>query len=113
MKSDILSKEEEARLQKEKKDKMDEIKKKYSRRSRQNSNSATRPPGGVKRAPSQVSDSSAGNRSAGRRIIRAGSRGASPANVLGDKTTKCTRDEDFNIEQFMREDMSQLNREED
>ena len=34
LKSDILSKEEEARVLKEKKDRMDEIKKKYSRRSR-------------------------------------------------------------------------------
>ena len=31
----------------------------------------------------------------------------------GDKTTVCTRDEDINVEEFMREDMSQLNREEE
>ena len=53
LKSDILSKEEEARQIKEKKDKMDEIKSRYSRRSRQNSNSATRPPQQqIKRTPS-------------------------------------------------------------
>ena len=27
--------------------------------------------------------------------------------------TKCTRDEDINIEEFMREDMKEVNREED
>ena len=37
MKSDILSKEEEARIIKEKREKMEEVRKKYSRRSRQNS----------------------------------------------------------------------------
>jgi hypothetical protein len=42
LKSDILSREEEARLLKEKKDKMDAVKQKYSRRSRKNSNSGTR-----------------------------------------------------------------------
>ena len=31
----------------------------------------------------------------------------------GDKTTRCTRDEDINIEEFMREDMHQLNKEEE
>ena len=31
----------------------------------------------------------------------------------GEKTTLCTRDEDINIEEFMRDDMNQLNREED
>ena len=36
----------------------------------------------------------------------------SPA-ARGEKTTLCTRDEDINIEQFMREDMNQLNREEE
>ena len=28
-------------------------------------------------------------------------------------TTKCTRDEDLNIEEFMREDMRQINKDED
>ena len=57
LKSNILSKEEEARMIKEKKDKMDEIKQRYSRRSRQNSSSATRAGSQSKRTPSQVSDS--------------------------------------------------------
>ena len=57
------------------------------------------------RTPSQVSDTTGASNPRRRR--------ASPANPGGDKTTKCTRDEDINIEEFMREDMSQLNKEED
>ena len=37
LKSDILSKEEEARVAREKREKMEEVRKRYSRRSRQNS----------------------------------------------------------------------------
>ena len=37
LKSDILSKEDEARLAREKREKMEEVRKRYSRRSRQNS----------------------------------------------------------------------------
>ena len=85
-KSEILSREEEARLAKEKKDKMDEIKKKYSRRSRANSKAST-----------------------GR-----GNSGTRAQGTTGnDQTTRCTRDEDINIEEFMKEDMQQINREED
>ena len=79
----------------EKKDRMDAIKQKYSRRSRQNSNSATRPP--QKRTPSQVSDATSATQQRRRRV--------SPAGPVGDKTTRCTRDEDINIEDFMKEDM--------
>ena len=91
---------------------MDEIKQRYSRRSRQNSSSATRAP--VKRTPSQVSSDS--RRSAAKdgvpKAPNLRRKRPSPQN-RGDKTTMCTRDEDINIEEFMREDMNQLNKEEE
>jgi hypothetical protein len=92
LKSDILSKEEEARIAKEKKDKLDEIKKKYSGRPIRNKSGT--------RAGSQVSRGSHGSKER-----RAGS---GPRDE-----TKCTRDEDLNIEEFMREDMRQINKDED
>ena len=92
MKSDILSKEEEARIAREKKHRMDEIKKKYSGRSKSKAGS---------RAGSQVSRGSAPK-------SRDKSQNSNPRDA-----TKCTRDEDLNIEEFMREDMRQINKEED
>ena len=82
LKSNILSKEEEARMLKEKKDKMDEIKQRYSRRSRQNSNSATRPPQVTKRTPSQVSVDSGSKKSS--RVPAMRRRRASPAGPGGE-----------------------------
>ena len=90
---------------------MDEIKQRYSRRSRQNSSSATRAGSQSKRTPSQVSDSTGTVPSQKPRRVPKFRR-ASPG-AGGDKTTMCTRDEDINIEDFMREDMHQLNKEED
>lgn len=77
--SNILSREEEARLAKEKKERLDSIKRQYS----------------------QVSAKNARARSQGRKSSPTGG------------TTRCTRDEDINIEEFMKDDLRQINREED
>jgi hypothetical protein len=45
---------------------------------------------------------------------RSGSqRGASGNRKASPPTTKCTRDEDINIEEFMKDDLRQINKEED
>ena len=67
----ILSREEEARLAKEKKERLDSIKRQYS----------------------QVSAKNARARSQGRKSSPTGG------------TTRCTRDEDINIEEFMKDDL--------
>lgn len=77
--SGILSREEEARIAKEKKERLDSIKRQYS----------------------QVSAKNARTRSQGRKSSPTGG------------TTRCTRDEDINIEEFMKDDLRQINREED
>ena len=84
-----MSKEEEARLAREKKKKFDEIKKKYSGRA--SSRNLSRD---GSRANSQVSKNSS-------------------AKSRERDVTKCTRDDELNIEEFMREDMRQINKDED
>jgi hypothetical protein len=81
----ILSREEEARLAKEKKDRLDSIKRQYSQN---------------------------GRRKGGSRDGRALKKGPAGKSPVGG-TTRCTRDEDINIEEFMRDDLRQINREED
>ena len=68
-------------MAREKKQQMDELKKKYSKRIRSRGSSQRR------------DDRSAGS--------------------AGRDETKCTRDEDMNIEEFMRDDMREINKEED
>jgi len=82
--SGILSKEEELRQAKEKKAQLDKIKKQYSQ--------VSKPKSGARKR------SSSHNRG-----------GDSPTGT----TTKCTRDEDLNIEEFMKDDLRAINREED
>ena len=77
----ILSREEEARVAKEKKERLDSIKRQYSKVSSD-------------RAKSLRRDNSKGRKH-------------SPP------TTLCTRDEDINIDEFMKDDMRQINKEED
>ena len=92
---------------------MEEVRKKYSRRSRQNSSnrgasnqretsSAT---GSVDRRDEASNATSQSRRSLPRRRF-------SPAVPRGNTTTT-TRAEDLNVEAFMREDMNQVNKEED
>ena len=95
LKSDILSKEEQAKLAKEKKEKMDELKKKYSKRIK------SKGPSSRTRIGSHD----------GRSQDRGSSNGSQSRKV--EDVTKCTRDEDINIEEFMREDMKEINKEED
>ena len=89
-----MSKEEEARLAKDKKDKLDEIKKKYS--------------GKLLRAKSQTGSRANSQASRGSAGSKDRKNGSGPRDE-----TKCTRDEDLNIEEFMREDMRQINKDED
>jgi hypothetical protein len=98
LKSDILSKEEEARLIKEKRDKIEEIRKHYSKRSQSRG-------GSIKREGSEGASEA---RTASRKE-KVGLRKISPSGG----TTLCTRDEDLNIEEFMRADMHEINKEED
>lgn len=90
-----MSKEDEARLAREKKIKLDEIKKKYSGRGKKAGSQVG------SRAGSQASRGSANH-------SRDRSQNSNPRDA-----TKCTRDEDLNIEEFMREDMRQINKDED
>ena len=101
LKSDILSKEEEARLIKEKRDKIEEIKKRYSKRSSSR--------GGSKKRDNSDGASEAKTASTKNTKNREGLRKISPSGG----TTLCTRDEDLNIEEFMRADMHEINKEED
>lgn len=99
IKSDILSKEEEARLTREKREKMDEVRKKYSKRSTSRGSKARS--GSESASEARVAST--------KQSIKEGLRRKSP---LGG-TTLCTRDEDINIEEFMRADMHEINKEED
>lgn len=99
LKSDILSKEEEARLTREKREKMEEVRKKYSKRSTSR---------GSKARDGSESASEARTTSI-KRSNKEGLRRKSPSGG----TTLCTRDEDINIEEFMRADMHEINKEED
>lgn len=99
IKSDILSKEEEARLTREKREKMEEVRKKYSKRSTSRGS----------KARSGSESASEARAASTKQSIKEGLRRKSP---LGG-TTLCTRDEDINIEEFMRADMHEINKEED
>ncbi len=80
-------------MAREKKNKLDEIKKKYSGRG-----------------------SKAGSRAGSQASRGSGANSRERVNTNDSKardTTKCTRDEDLNIEEFMREDMRQINKDED
>lgn len=78
-----MSKEEELRLAKEKKAQMDAIKKQYS----------------------QVSKPS-GNRNRSRSKNGRAGDGASSSDMI----SKCTREDDINVEQFMKEDLYSINK---
>ena len=98
---------------KEKREKMEEVKKRYSRRSRQNSSN---------RAASNQRENSSATGSVDRREEASNATGQSkrsiprrrfsPAVPRGNTTTT-TRAEDLNVEAFIREDMNQVNKEED
>ena len=99
LKSDILSKEEEARLTREKRDKMEEVRRKYSKRSKTRGNKTR-----------EGSESASEARTAStKQSNKEGLRKKSPSGG----TTMCTRDEDINIDEFMRADMHEINKEED
>ena len=92
---------------------MEEVKKRYSRRSRQNSSN---------RAASNQRENSSATGSFDRREEASNATGQSkrsiprrrfsPAVPRGNTTTT-TRAEDLNVEAFIREDMNQVNKEED
>jgi hypothetical protein len=99
LKSDILSKEEEARLIREKREKMEEVRKKYSKRSTSRGNKTRE--GSVSASEARTASTKQSNREGLRRKSPSGG------------TTMCTRDEDINIDEFMRADMHEINKEED
>ena len=92
---------------------MEEVKKRYSRRSRQNSSNratsnqreTTSATGSIDRRDEVSNATGQSKRSIPRRRF-------SPAVPRGNTTTT-TRAEDLNVEAFMREDMNQVNKEED
>jgi succinate dehydrogenase flavin-adding protein (antitoxin of CptAB toxin-antitoxin module) len=98
LKSDILSKEEEARIAREKREKLEEVRKKYTKRS------CSR---GSQKRDGSGSESEA--RTASTKTKQEGLRKISPSGG----TTIGTREEDLNIEEFMRADMHEINKEED
>ena len=99
LKSDILSKGEEARLTREKLEKMEEVRRNYSKRSKSRG-SKTRE-GSESASETQTASTKQSNKE--------GLRKKSPSGG----TTMCTRDEDINIDEFMRADMYEINKEED
>ena len=92
---------------------MEEVKKRYSRRSRQNSSN---------RAASNQRENSSATGSVDRREEASNATGQSKRNIPRRRfspavprgnTTTTTRAEDLNVEAFIREDMNQVNKEED
>ena len=99
LKSDILSKEEEARLTREKREKMEEVRRKYTKR--------TKSRGSRTREGSE--NASEAHTASTKQSNKEGLRKKSPSGG----TTMCSRDDDINIDEFMRADMHEINKEED
>jgi len=100
LKSDILSKEEEARLTCEKRDKMEEVRRKYSKRSTSRG-SKTR----------EGSESASEGRTASTK--QSNKEDLRKKNSQSGGTTMCSRNEDINIDEFMRADLHEINKKED